>query len=86
MKITAKKINPYLQAFIILTALACGSYAFLFLKTYFYPAITGSQTIIGLQKNMASQTISLSEFNELIKNIDKKTAPEAQPLPIGNPF
>jgi hypothetical protein len=86
MPISTTKINPYIQLFILAAVLAAAVYAFLFLKTYFYPAITGSQTILELQKNRASDTINLEQFNNLIKNIGEKTAAKTNELPVSDPF
>jgi len=86
MQITAKKIRPYVQTFFYAAILATCLGIFLFLKTYLYPAITGSQTILELQKSMTTETIDLNKFDELIKNINKKTSPLPSQEKINDPF
>jgi hypothetical protein len=86
MKISTRKIDSCIRIFLLAAFLAAAIYLFLFLKTYFYPSITGSQTMLVMQKNMAAETINLERFNELIKNINEKTLPETNQSPISDPF
>jgi hypothetical protein len=73
MQITAKKIRPYFKILSIVAVLATAAVIFWFLKYYFYPAITGSQTIYALQKNMAAEVIDVTKFNALLEKSREKT-------------
>ena len=86
MKITAKKIRPYIKIVLLLALGAAMVYVFLFLENYFYPAITGTQAISVLQKNMALNSINLKQFERLVKNINEKTASFTSATVIINPF
>lgn len=86
MKTSIRKIYFYTQLFILTAILAVAIFTFLFLKTYFYPAITGSETILGLQKNIAADAINLEQFNKLLENINEKTSPKTNEPLVGDPF
>jgi hypothetical protein len=86
MKITAKKIRPYLKITLLIALATTVVYVFLFLKTYFYPAITGTQTISVMQKNMVVSPLNLKQFEDIVNNINKKTTPPSDTEPIVDPF
>ena len=86
IKITAKKIRPYVKIVLLTAVLIAAAYVFLFLRDYFYPAITGAQTISTLQKNMAISSVNLNQFEGIVNNIDKKTASGTTAAFVANPF
>ena len=86
MKITAKKIRPYVKIILLLAAGGTMVYVFLFLENYFYPAITGAQTISALQKNMAVSPVNLGQFEDIVDKLNKKTASSTNPAAVIDPF
>ena len=86
MQITAKKLRPYIKTITYLAVASACFGVFFFLKTYFYPTITGSQTIIGLQKNMTTETVNIKEFNNLVDSINKKNSETETTSPAADPF
>jgi hypothetical protein len=86
MTITIKKIRPYVKVLLFIAAIAAGAYIFFFLNNSFYPALTGSQVVFSLQKNMASQIVDIKKFNNLVGNISQKTSSSSEPGLINNPF
>jgi hypothetical protein len=87
MKITAKKIRPYIKIMLILVFGSAVVFTFLFLKYYFYPALTGARVIYVLQKDMAVSPINLNQFEALVNNIDKKNSSStANETIINDPF
>jgi hypothetical protein len=86
MKITAKKIRPCVKIILLLAAGGTMVYVFLFLENYFYPAITGAQTIFTLQKNMAVSPVNLGQFEDIVDKLNKKTASSTNPAAVSDPF
>ena len=74
MIITIKKIRPYVKVLSFAAVIAAGAYLYFFVNDYFYPALTGSQTVLSLQKNIAAQAIDVSKFNNLLEAISQKTS------------
>jgi hypothetical protein len=86
MIISAKKLKPYFKVFLILAFLSSAGYVFWFLTNFFYPTITGSQTISTLRKNMAAEAINLAEFEALLNKINEKTKAPPESGAISDPF
>jgi hypothetical protein len=83
---TEKKIRPYTKALLAAAVLGMVGYLFFFWQNDFYPALTGSQSTITLQKNAASQSVDVNKFDSLVKKISQKTATTTQENAINNPF
>ncbi|HTW96415.1 MAG TPA: hypothetical protein VMD74_02015 [Candidatus Methylomirabilis sp.] len=86
MKITAKKIRPYLNVIIGIAFLGAIAYAIIFLHDNFYSALNQTAEISTLQKNISAASVNVTEFNQLIENLHKKTTSSGQAGEITNPF
>ncbi|HTW97087.1 MAG TPA: hypothetical protein VMD74_05535 [Candidatus Methylomirabilis sp.] len=86
MTLTAKKIRPYIKVLLLIALLAAAAYLYYFLRFIFYPALTGSQTVAALQKNIGIQTVDVDKFNSLVENISQKTSAPAASVPAVDPF
>lgn len=69
----AQIISKYI--FIIISVLFAVVIYFLFsfLYNYFYEAITQADMILVLNKEVASESIDINKFENIVKNLDKKT-------------
>jgi len=74
MQIVLKKIKYYIKIILIAALLADVIFVFYFLDYYFYPALSGSQTVFTLQKNSAAQTVDVKKFNQLANQIAQKSS------------
>jgi hypothetical protein len=83
---TEKKIRPYAKALLAAAAIGAVGYLFIFWQNYFYPVLTGSQSVLSTQRNLASQAVDVKKFNALVENISQKAATTTQENPINNPF
>ncbi|MDD4901941.1 MAG: hypothetical protein PHE24_02285 [Patescibacteria group bacterium] len=84
--ISAKKIRPYVKVLLLGAVLGAGVYIFSFAQNDFYPALTGSQTVFALQKNMAAQAVDVNKFDKLVENIDQKTSSSSLSSSVTDPF
>jgi hypothetical protein len=86
MTITIKKIRPYAKALLLLGLIGAAAYVFFFLENDFYPALTGSETISALQKNISSQTVDINKFNDLVDKISQRASSSPPASFPANPF
>ncbi len=86
MAITAKKISPYVKGLLLVALLAAAGYVYYFWQYDLSPALTGSQTVFALQRNMAVQTVDINKFNNLVKTISQKTSSSSAASLVTDPF
>jgi hypothetical protein len=85
MQIVSKKIKYYVKIFLIAALLADIIFIFYFLDYYFYPALSGAETVFTLQKNTATQTVDLKKFNQIADKISQRSS-SSEPIVKDNPI
>jgi|WetSurMetagenome_2_1015567.scaffolds.fasta_scaffold503562_1 hypothetical protein len=83
---TAKKIRPYVKALLAAALLGTFGYLFFFWQNDFYPALTGSQSALTLQRNLAAQTIDVKKFKILADKINQTASTTTSTASTSNPF
>jgi len=73
IKITPQKIVTFSYLSVTLISLAALAYTALFLYKNFYQAITQSEIVVVLQKEVAISTVNIEKFDEILKKINHKT-------------
>lgn len=68
-----KKILRIVEILVIVSACLGMIYITYFLYNNFYISLTESQIIIDLRDKVAIETVNAKKFDNIIKNIDKKT-------------
>jgi hypothetical protein len=69
-----KKILKIVEVLVIVSSCLGMIYITYFLYNNFYISLTESQIIIELRDKVAIETVNAKKFDNIIKNIDKKTA------------
>jgi len=85
IKISPKQITFWFYFLVIILSLAIFAYTYLFLKNHFYDTITQSKDIIILKEKVASETINVKKFDDIMEKLKQKTTPR-QIKNLNNPF
>ena len=85
LKLNLQKINQYFYLVALTGTLTALLVVSMFLYKNFYQTITQSNEVLILQEKVASETVSLKKFNEVIERIDSKKATRTLETII-NPF
>ncbi|MEK7098039.1 MAG: hypothetical protein AAB906_04280 [Patescibacteria group bacterium] len=71
-KITPQKIAHFAYFTVIILTIFTAYFLFFFLYENIYQTITQSEIIIVLKKEVASETVDINKFNQIIQNINSK--------------
>jgi len=72
VKITPQKIAHSLYFMVIILTILTVYFLFFFLYNNIYLTITQSEMIIVLRREVASETVDINKFNQIIQNINQK--------------
>lgn len=86
MKITARKIKPFVFLLLLAVVVASWSWAFIFLYQYFYQGMAQTEQINILRKNIGLDEINTAKFQDIMNNIEKKAEINKNIPDIKNPF
>lgn len=84
-KISIKKIAHYINFSLAIVAIFTAYFVLMFLYNNFYEAITQSDVIIVLKRDVASEMVDMKKFDEIIEKLEKKSAIH-EVKAINNPF
>jgi hypothetical protein len=86
MKITARKIKPYIYILLLAILIASWGWTFIFLNKYFYQAMAQTEKIYILHKSIDLDTVNTEKFKNILDKIDQKTKTTNSLPEIKNPF
>jgi hypothetical protein len=86
MKMTARKIKPFVYILLLAILIASWSWAFIFLNKYFYQAMTQTEKIYILHKSIDLDTVNTEKFKNILDKLDQKTKTNENLPEIKNPF
>jgi hypothetical protein len=86
MKIKLREIALIAYFFLTSAIISAGYWAYNFLNENFYQAVSQSEEIITLKKNIAAGAIDIKDFNIILEKLEKKKSGYTDAEEIKNPF